>query len=174
MGDGEINALGGKQGAEGVEVVVVFGDDLAKTAVGHAVGRLEAFEAAKGFAGDGGGAHWHRGRGADRGGLALELGVGRERWAREGIGLAEDRGGGLFEIMDAHEQLLALEEEAVDLDLLIGAHQFRRGGTTKYTKDTKRRRSGRWPTEDTETEEPKIGCVGFISCVSWSPRLGRT
>ncbi len=55
-GDGEVRALGGKQGAQGVEVVVVFGDDLAEAAVGDAVGRLEAFEAAEGFAGDGGGA----------------------------------------------------------------------------------------------------------------------
>ena len=54
MGDGEINALGGKQGAQGVEVVVVFSDDLAEAAVGDAVGGLEAFEAAEGLAGGGG------------------------------------------------------------------------------------------------------------------------
>jgi hypothetical protein len=28
----------------------------------------------------------------------------------------------LLDLVDAHEQLLALEEEAVDLDFLIGAH----------------------------------------------------
>ena len=53
-GDGEVRALGGEQGAEAVEFVVVFGDDLAKAAVGDAVGRLEAFEAAEGLAGGGG------------------------------------------------------------------------------------------------------------------------
>lgn len=124
-GNREIGALRRKQGAEGVEVVVVFGDDLAETAVGDAVGGLQAFETAEGFAGEGGGARGGNGRsgGGARAGFALELGVGRKRGADPGVGLAEDGGGGLLEVVDAHEQLLALEEEAVDLDLLIGAHQ---------------------------------------------------
>jgi len=50
-GNGEVGALGGEERAEGVEVVVVFGDDLAEAAVSDAVGGLKAFEAAEGFAG---------------------------------------------------------------------------------------------------------------------------
>jgi hypothetical protein len=76
--------LGREERAQGVEVVVVFGDDLAETAVGDAVGGLETFEAAEGFAGEGGGARGGSGRsgGGASGGFALELGVAGERGAR--------------------------------------------------------------------------------------------
>ena len=152
-GDGEVGALRREQGAERVEVVVVFGDDLAEAAVGDAVGGLAAFEAAEGFAGGG------RRRlktaapfGGARGGFALELGVGRKRGTREGVGLAEDGGGGCLQIVDAHEQLLALEEEAVDLDLLIGAHQRWGGELTTRGKRRERR-----PRNTRETRKEKGG-----------------
>ena len=61
--------------------------------------------------------------------------------------------------MDTHEQLLALEEEGVDLDLLTGRDHESAGvgpewGTTKYTNDGMKGSEGReGPTEYTEDTE---------------------
>jgi len=68
----------------------------------------------------------------------------------------------LLEVVDAHEQLLALEEEAVDLDVLRGEHygDERRGGEpTKHTDDTKVARwRSEWLTEGREDSE-EIGAM---------------
>jgi len=150
-GDGEMGALGGEQRAEGVEVVVVFGDDLAEPAVGGAVGGLEAFEPAERVSGR---------SGAGRGRFALRPRVGWERGTRKRVGRAEEGGGGLLDVVDAHEPLLAVEEEAVDLDLLIGAHQSdggrrrRFGGVARETRVKRRaENSGELPTEHSEYTE---------------------
>lgn len=50
-GNGEVRALRCEQGPEGIEVIMVFGDDLAEATIGDAVGRLETFDTAEGFAG---------------------------------------------------------------------------------------------------------------------------
>ena len=50
-GDGEVCALGCEQGPEGIEIIMIFGDDLAEATVGDAVGRLQTFDTAQGFAG---------------------------------------------------------------------------------------------------------------------------
>jgi len=50
-GDGEVCALGCEQSPESIEIIMIFGDDLAEATIGDAVGRLQTFNTAQGFAG---------------------------------------------------------------------------------------------------------------------------